>query len=263
VSAQVGASAGEAQGEAWREQGLVGSYLERRQILLPLIDIQEELLGRLLGRLQRPVARFLDLGCGDGAMAELVIERFPHASAMLVDFSEPMLARVAARMDRCAPGRWQSMRADLRRADWSRALPAGPFDAVVSGMAIHHLPSERKRALYAEVFALLAPGGLFLNMDYVSVQGPLSGLFDEEMHAKAAAHAQRSNRQGHEHAVRGGHGGHGEDAVVDDLDSDEDQPDSLPDQLRWLGEAGFAEAEVHFKWAEAAIFGAVRPGGGA
>jgi hypothetical protein len=48
---------------------------------------------------------------------------------------------------------------------------------------------------------------------------------------------------------------------VDDAfeDSAEDRPDPLEDQLAWLHEAGFGNVEVHFKWAEGAIFGAVKP----
>ena len=42
-------------------------------------------------------------------------------------------------------------------------------------------------------------------------------------------------------------------------DGDHDQPDTAEDQLDWLREAGFAPVELHFKWAEAAVFGAVRP----
>jgi len=240
---------GAAAGAAWREQELVCSYLDRRQVLLPLIDIQEDLIERLLGRYERPIARVLDLGCGDGAMAELVLGAAPEAQAVLVDFSEPMLARVPARLERSAPGRWQIVHGDLADPRWLQGLPGGSFDAVVSGMAIHHLPAERKRELYAEAFALLAPGGLFLNMDYVSVSGPLEGLFDEEMHAKAAAHAAHD----HPPADQGG------DAVVDDLDSDEDQPDPLSEQLEWLRQAGYEAVEVHFKWAEASVFGALKP----
>jgi SAM-dependent methyltransferase len=238
VSAEVGA--------AWREPKLVSSYLERRQILLPLIDLQEELIERLLSRYERPIARVLDLGCGDGAMSELVLRCTPAAEAVLIDFSEPMLTRVADRLDRTAAGRWRAVCGDLREAAWTAAVPAGPYDAIVSGMAIHHLSADRKRELYGEIFALLASGGLFVNMDYVAIEGPLEGLFDEEMHDKAAAHGR------HEHA-------RGEDAVVDDLDSDEDQPDGVLEQLQWLREAGFTAAEVHFKWAEAAVFGALKP----
>ncbi len=234
-------------GAAWREQELVSSYLDRRHILLPLIDVQEDLIERLLSRYEHPVGRFLDLGCGDGAMSELVLRCAPAASAVLVDFSEPMLDRVPARLDPVAAGRWASVRADLSAPGWLEAVPEGPYDAVVSGMAIHHLPAQRKRTLYAEAFGLLAPGGLFLNMDYVAVEGPLEGVFDEEMHAKAAAHSH------HQHPEPG------EDPIVDDLDGDEDQPDSVLEQLGWLREAGFTAAEVHFKWAEAAVFGALRP----
>jgi SAM-dependent methyltransferase len=237
-----------APGAAWREQELVSSYLDRRQILLPMIDVQENLIERLLRRYDRPIAHFIDLGCGDGAMAELVLRGAPAAHAVLVDYSEPMLARVAARLDRTAAGRWQAIRADLRDPDWRTAVPDGPYDAVVSAMAIHHLSAARKRELYGEAFALLAPGGLFLNMDYVAIEGPLAGLFDEEMHAGAAAHAA------HEHR-----GSARADLVVDDLDSGDDQPDSVIEQLQWLAEAGFIAAEVHFKWAEAAVFGALRP----
>ncbi len=48
-------------------------------------------------------------------------------------------------------------------------------------IAIHHLTSERKRALFAEVFSLLEPGAMFVNMDVVRIEGPLDGLFDEQI----------------------------------------------------------------------------------
>ncbi len=58
------------------------------------------------------------------------------------------------------------------------------------------------------------------------------------------------------------HGGQRSDEQVErELlpDEDDDQPDSLAEQLQWLRDAGFAEVETHFKWAEAAVFGAVKP----
>ncbi len=45
-------------------------------------------------------------------------------------------------------------------------------------------------------------------------------------------------------------------------DDSDDRPDGIEEQLGWLREAGFEYAEVHFKWAEAAVFGAVKPGRG-
>jgi SAM-dependent methyltransferase len=232
-------------GAHWQREELAASFAERRRILIPLLDVQEDVLRRLLARHERPIARFLDIGCGAGAMSELVLDALPGSDGVLVDFSEPMLQRAGVQLSRYG-GRWQALSGDLNESAWREALPAGRYDAIVSGLAIHHLPPERKRTLFAELFALLEPGGIFVNMDYVAIDGPLRGLFDEEMLA-AAVRAERETCGTHsEHEV--------------DLEDDHDRPDTVEDQLRWLREAGFEQVEVHFKWAEAAVYGGTRPG---
>jgi SAM-dependent methyltransferase len=232
---------------------MVDAFLARRETLIPMLALQEEVLGHLLDRHPGEIGAFLDLGCGDGAMSELVLDRCPRARATLVDFSEPMLAGVAGRLGK-HDERWQTRRGDLSDPGWRDGLQDGAYDAVVSGLAIHHLPPERKRGLFAEVFALLAPGGIFVNLDYVLVEGTLRGLFDEQMARNAAA-------AGHTH----GEHGDVQDAarrLEEDGVGDEDIPDTAEDQLAWLREAGFEQAEVHFKWAEACVFGALKPKGG-
>ncbi len=240
-----------APGAAWQQADLAVDFLERRHILLPLLDVQEDLIRRLLTRHGRPIERVLDVGCGDGAMTELVLSvgaregREPQA--VLIDFSQPMLERAGARLAGYR-GRWDARRGDLNDPEWREGLPDGHFDVVVSGLAIHHLPAERKRALYAEVCELLAPGGIFVNMDVVAIEGPLRGLFDEQMLANAV-HAERAS------------GGTRTEAELELSDDDDDRPDTLGEQLRWLREAGFQQCEAHFKWAEGAVFGGVRPAG--
>ena len=130
-----------------------------------------------------------------------------------------------------------------------RILPMLDVQEALIARAIHHLSSERKRALFAEVHDLLEPGAMFINMDFVLIGQPLSGLFDEEMvDAALASEHEHGGARSREEIDRA--------LLADDSD---DQPDSAEDQLRWLREAGFSDAELHFKWAEAAVFGAVKP----
>jgi tRNA (cmo5U34)-methyltransferase len=230
-------------GAAWQHDGLVADYVERRQILLPLLEVQEEVITLALTRHAHAIARFLDLGCGAGAMSRLVLDAAPSSSGVGIDFSEPMLACARERLAGYG-GRWQSAAADLGASAWTEAVPHARYDAIVSGLAIHHLPAERKRALFAEAFALLVPGAMLINMDYVAIDGPLQGLFDERM-LENAVHA--------EHEA----GGTRSQAELD-LEDDDDRPDTVEDQLRWMREAGFGEVEVHFKWAEAAVYGGTK-----
>jgi tRNA (cmo5U34)-methyltransferase len=241
-------------GAHWQHEELAASYADRRQILIPLLDVQEDVVARVFSRHDHPVKRFLDLGAGAGAISELMLRTQIGSDGVLVDFSQPMLARAAVNLAEYA-GRWQAVTGDLNDPAWREALPAGRYDAVVSGLAIHHLPPERKPALFAEIFELLEPGAMFVNMDYVAIDGPLRGLFDEEMLAKAvraasSPEAERESGTRHEHASSS------EGEV--DLD-DDDRPDTVEDQLRWLRDAGFEQAETHFKWAEAAIYGGTKP----
>jgi tRNA (cmo5U34)-methyltransferase len=242
-----------APGAAWQRADVAGAFLDERRRLLPLIDVQEDLIRGLLAARERPIARFLDVGAGDGAFSELVLDAHPGAEAVLADFSEPMLERAGERLARF-PGRWRLARCDLSDSAWPGRLPAGRYDAAVSAFAIHHFPPELKRRLFAELLELLEPGGVFVNMDRTLIDGPLAGTFDEQTLANLVQ------------AERDRGGGRSAEQVERDLaahdDGDEDRPDTAEDQVRWLADAGFERAEIHFKWAEAAVFGAVKPEGG-
>jgi ubiquinone/menaquinone biosynthesis C-methylase UbiE len=235
-------------GASWQRPELVGEFLDARQLLLPLIDVQEDVIRRLFERNPREIRRFLDIGSGDGASSALLRSVAPDAEAVLVDFSEPMLARAERRLG-TPEGRWRAVRGDLSVPGWRDGLPGGAYGAAISSYAIHHLPGERKRELFAELFELLEPGAMFVNLDVVTIVGPLQGLFDEQMAALAIAAEHRRGGCRSDEQVSA-------DVLADDGD---DRPDSASDQLRWLGEAGFEDVELHFKWAEGAVFGGVKP----
>ena len=195
--------------------------------------------------------RVLDVGAGYGALSAQVLARFPRAKLVCQDFSEPMFAHARERLA-SASDRVTFAKSDLGTPDWTQAL-AGPFDAVVSAIAIHNVRyPERIRAIYGEIFGLVAPGGCFLNADLIFPSGRTT--------AAAYDRVERLEGwiQGKENTEQSGRAGHGQG-------HDEVEPStrtitraSLEQQLRWLREAGFQEVECCWKERRHAIIGGFR-----
>ena len=104
----------------------------------------------------------LDLGTGTGETLRRVAARHPTARLIGIDESDRMLAVARG----VVPG------ADLRVARLQDDLPEGPFDLVVSALAVHHLDAPEKAALFGRVAALLAPGGRFVLADVIVPADP-------------------------------------------------------------------------------------------
>jgi tRNA (cmo5U34)-methyltransferase len=235
-------------GGVWQQETTVAGFIDERRKLIPLFDVQEELTKRLITRGGREVRRFVDLGAGDGGFAELLLDLYPESSGVLVDFSQPMLAAARERLA-TKSGRWEIIEADLAGPGWRDGLPGGErYDAVVSRLAIHHLPDERKQALYAEAYALLRPGGVFLNWEHVETAGLAEGLFDEFFRERIVeAEQEREHPRPPEEVVASY-----DDATDDDILRD---PET---QCDWLREIGFEKVDVYFKLPGLAIFGGER-----
>ena len=235
-------------GGVWQQETTVAGFIDERRKLIPLFDVQEELTKRLITRGGREVRRFVDLGAGDGGFAELLLDLYPESSGVLVDFSQPMLAAARERLA-TKSGRWEIIEADLAGPGWRDGLPGGErYDAVVSRLAIHHLPDERKQALYAEAYALLRPGGVFLNWEHVETAGLAEGLFDEFFRERIVeAEQEREHPRPPEEVVASY-----DDATDDDILRD---PET---QCDWLRGIGFEKVDVYFKLPGLAIFGGER-----
>lgn len=106
----------------------------------------------------------LDLGAGYGALTKFLLERFPNAAAVCQDGSEEM-AKLGRERMKDLDGRFAYVIADFSRHGWSK-LMTGPFEAVVSSIAIHNVNSPNViRGIYEDAYALLKAGGCFLNFD--------------------------------------------------------------------------------------------------
>ena len=106
----------------------------------------------------------LDLGSGYGALCQFLLGHFSNAKAVCHDGSDEMIklgeSRMAGLKDRV-----RHVQADFSHPGWSEKI-GGPFEAVVSSIAIHNVRAyETIKSMYAEAFSLIKPGGCFLNFD--------------------------------------------------------------------------------------------------
>jgi tRNA (cmo5U34)-methyltransferase len=182
------------------------SYLE---LMLAEIPGYEELEETVVAATGAPARDILELGIGTGETARRVLALHPDARLVGIDWSKPMLVRARE----VVPA------ADLRRSKLEDPLPAGPFDLVVSVLAVHHLDGPGKRELFGRVAEVLRPGCRFVLGDVVVPERP-------------------------------------HDAVIE-IDWVDDLPSSVPEQLEWLDEAGF-EATASYVRPDLAVFVATR-----
>lgn len=236
----------------WQGAALTNTYLDGVRGAIPLAAEQIEILVRL-AQAARPTARaILDLGCGDGILAHALLDAYGgEGAAVLVDFSPPMLDAARARL---AGYPAHFVAADYADLHWQRLLPAPPhpqrYDVIVSGFSIHHQPDAIKHRLYRECYELLAPGGIFLNLEHVAStsrwgEEQFEAYFIDALH--------------HYHAPRG----KSRDDVATDFYH---RPDKLANlltsvetQCDWLREIGFGHVDCFFKVFELALFGGIRP----
>jgi 2-polyprenyl-3-methyl-5-hydroxy-6-metoxy-1,4-benzoquinol methylase len=106
----------------------------------------------------------LDVGAGYGLLSEEVLKAFPRSRVTMQDYSEPMSDHANRRLAALRSS-FSYVMADLVDPGWARKV-GGPFDLVVSGLAIHNLNVEAMmRGCYRSIRGLLRPGGAFLDYD--------------------------------------------------------------------------------------------------
>jgi tRNA (cmo5U34)-methyltransferase len=114
----------------------------------------------------------LDVGGGYGVVTEEVLRAFPRATVTLQDYSQPMLDRARERLASHG-GQIHYAAGDLREPDWVRQV-GGPFDLVVSAIAIHNLRDLGAiAACYRAIAGLIRAGGVFLDYDLFDLIGGL------------------------------------------------------------------------------------------
>lgn len=235
--------------EVWKDASVAQRFLQGVRGGLPFAKEQLDILIRLIEANGKPVRAFADLGCGSGVVAAAILARFPRAQATLVDFSPPMLEQARAQFENHSR-RVRFVAADLGERAWMKAVKSrAPFDVIASGFCIHHQPDKRKRELYAEIFELLRPGGIFVNIEHVSsptrwVEAVSDELMIDSIHQ--FHRGTKSRAQVAEEFV------HRPDKAANILAP-------VEAQCRWLRACGFEDVDCYFKAFALAVFGGRRP----
>ncbi len=119
------------------------TYLENMRADIPVFDeLQDETARATEGIAAEAI---LELGVGTGMTAKRVLAVHPKAKLVGIDESEAMLAEA-------------DVAGDLRVSRLEDPLPEGPFDLVVSCLAIHHLDADGKRDLFRRIADVLEAG---------------------------------------------------------------------------------------------------------
>ena len=179
--------------------------------------------------------RILELGAGSGLMTAMLRRRFPNAQIHLIDFSEAMLELARARLGGDSGIVYQ-------RADYLAEPLPGEFCAVVSSLSIHHIEDEGKREVFRRAHGALKPNGVFVNADQVAGPTPeldarYKALWLDQVRALGATEQQ----------------------IADSLYRQREARCSpVEDQLLWMREAGFADADCWYKENRFAVLAGTR-----
>ena len=122
-------------------------------------ELQDAVADVAIGR------RVLELGTGTGETALRVLARNPGARWTGIDGSDAMLEFARKRL----PG------ADLHVQRLEDPLPSGPFDLVVSVLAVHHLDGPAKADLFRRIAEV---GELFVLGDLVVPERPEAAVIE-------------------------------------------------------------------------------------
>jgi 2-polyprenyl-3-methyl-5-hydroxy-6-metoxy-1,4-benzoquinol methylase len=117
---------------------------------------------------KRAAIRVLDVGAGYGVVTEEVLRAFPEAQVTWHDYSQPMREHAQQRLAKHAT---RYVMSDLAGPDWGKDV-GGPFELVVSGIALHNLRDLKLIfRCYGTIRELLVPEGCFLDCDYFKYAG--------------------------------------------------------------------------------------------
>jgi len=228
----------------WHSPEYVESWATRATTEASRRPLRKKLVS-LLPFERAAIIRVLDVATGAGALSLEILSAYPNARVVCHDYSEAMLTRARQELAQFSK-QVVFVKSDLLEPMWTQVIE-GTFDAVVSSFALHDL-TKRVKEIFGEVFALVKPGGCFLNCDYVAPPGPV--LEVAYFKAELTTHQATIKKE------------MGVDKSYEELEKEfHDRqhrllsPPTITNELEWLVQAGFNEVDCLWKDMRRAILG--------
>lgn len=120
-------------------------------------DAGYELMAKLVSELSPK--RLLDLGCGTGLELDFIFKLCPDVEVTGIDMTAAMLEKLR---NKHPDARLTLICGDYLETDFGEG-----YGAAVSFETLHHFTRERKLGLYKRLCDSLAPGGVYIECDYM------------------------------------------------------------------------------------------------
>ena len=233
----------------WERKNKLFKYIDGVRQFFPLANEQLDTIARIVEKYNPSINDFLDLGCGDGFVGYFIQELYPNSHGVFLDGSNEMIKKAKAKN---SGNHCDYVVQDFGNSDWMKSLEVNKsFDLIISGYSIHHINNDKKKRLYSDIYNLLNPNGIFLNLEHVSspsenLEEMFGDLFEDKMMEYQKSIGEEKNRE-----------------EIKEIYHDPDHKllnklESVEEQCDWLREIGFQEVDCYLKIFELALFGGIK-----
>ena len=240
-----------AQVEKERFFTMAETYDEMAQILVPEYDFLQSEALRIVDFETDKTFTAVDLGAGSGILIEKILNHFPGANCIWVDYSDDFLRIAEKRLSKY--GNRVKFVLSVIEDNWEDKIDCRP-DLITSMSAIHHLETEEKKKLYNKCYDVLNTEGWFFNIDEMKTISDAAYKNSLVRWVNFVLQQEKSipaGKAGYYRKFRS-HFDNWKIRNIDNIEIPKQKGDDLHeafiDQVKWLLDAGFKNADVFLKY---------------